>query len=149
MDDELLERAVRAGHELFLFTENRATAALAALGLTPATAAALAQIDPAEDPPAMKALAERLYCNAPNLTFLVDQLSSRGLVERVRATGDRRQRAVLLTPEGERTRRAALDVALAVSPLRHLNEEELATVVTLLEGALARAKAAGDPQPEP
>ncbi len=140
MSDELLERAVRANHELFLFTNDRTSAALADLGLTPATASALAQIDPAGDPPTMKALAERLYCNAPNLTFLIDQLSARGLVERVISTGDRRQRAVLLTLEGERTRQTVIDITLATSPLRHLNEEERASVAAALEGALVRAK---------
>ncbi|MDA8368265.1 MAG: MarR family transcriptional regulator [Nocardiopsaceae bacterium] len=140
MDDELLERAVRANHELFLLTGDRTEAALADLGLTHATAAALAEIDPADDPPTMKALAERLYCNAPNLTFLIDQMAARGLVERAVAASDRRQRAVLLTEKGESTRRAVLDITLATSPLRYLNEEERLSVATALERALARAK---------
>lgn len=140
MEDGLLARAVRANHELFLLTGDRVAAALVDLGLTSATASLLAVIDPAEEPPTMKALAQRLYCNAPNLTFLIDQLAARGLVERVTATTDRRQRAALLTEKGESTRATLMDATLATSPLRHLTEEERASVAIILEGALARAK---------
>lgn len=140
MNDELLERAVRANHELFLLTSDRTEADLAGLGLTHATAAALIEIDPGGDPPTMKVLAERLYCNAPNLTFLIDQLVTRGLVERAVAANDRRQRAVLLTEKGERTREAVLGLTLTTSPLRHLGERDRLAVATALEGALAKAK---------
>ncbi|MCY9784019.1 MarR family transcriptional regulator [Nocardiopsis sp. EMB25] len=140
MDDELLERSVRANHELFLLTGDRTEAALADLSLTHATASALAAIDPAEEPPTMKALAERLYCNAPNLTFLIDQLVDRNLVERVVARGDRRQRAVLLTDKGASTQKDLRAIILAASPLRYLDDEERLSVATALESALARAK---------
>lgn len=140
MNDGLLARAVRANHELFLLTGDRLAPALADLGLTEATASLLLEIDPEQEPPTMKALARRLYCNAPNLTFLIDQLVARGLVERVAATRDRRQRAALLTEKGTSTRATLMDVALATSPLRHLNEQERTSVALILEGALARAK---------
>ena len=146
MDDGLLTRAVRANHELFLLTGDRIAATLSGLGLTSATASLLVVIDPEQEPPTMKALAQRLYCNAPNLTFLIDQVAARGLVERVVATRDRRQRAALLTKKGESTRATLMDATLAASPLRHLTEEERTTVAIILEGALTRAK---EPPVEP
>lgn len=148
MDDGFLARAVRANHELFLLTSDRMAATFAELDITSSTASLLLEIDPEQEPPTMKALAGRLYCNAPNLTFLIDQLVARGMVERVRATKDRRQRAAVLTEKGERTRATLMDVALAISPLRHLTTEERTAVASILEGALTRAKASsteGDP----
>lgn len=148
MDDELLARAVRANHELFLLAGDRMAATFADLDLTGSTASLLVAIDPAQEPPTMKALARRLYCNAPNLTFLIDQLNARGMVERVVATRDRRQRAAVLTEKGESTRATLMDVALATSPLRHLREEERTAVATILEGALSRDKETSN-EPEP
>lgn len=145
MHDELLARAVRANHELFLLASDRMAATFANLDLTGSTASLLVAIDPSQEPPTMKELAQRLYCNAPNLTFLIDQLNARGMVERVVATRDRRQRAAVLTEKGERTRATLMDVALATSPLRHLTAEERTAVASILEGALTRAK--GTPEP--
>ena len=145
MHDELLARAVRANHELFLLASDRMAATFANLDLTGSTASLLVAIDPSQEPPTMKELAQRLYCNAPNLTFLIDQLNARGMVERVVATRDRRQRAAVLTEKGERTRATLMDVALATSPLRHLTTEERTAVASILEGALTRAK--GTPEP--
>ena len=83
--------------ETFLLASDRMAATFANLDLTGSTASLLVAIDPSQEPPTMKELAQRLYCNAPNLTFLIDQLNARGMVERVVATRDRRQRAAVLT----------------------------------------------------
>ena len=74
-------------------------AALNELGLGFAQAHALRMLDP-EEPRPMSALAERLFCDASNVTGIVDRLEKRGLVERRSAEGDRRVKALTLTPAG-------------------------------------------------
>jgi DNA-binding MarR family transcriptional regulator len=84
-------------------------AALAELGLGFAQAHALRMLDP-DEPIAMSALAERLFCDASNVTGLVDRLESRGLVERRSAENDRRVKALTLTPAGVALRDQVLAV---------------------------------------
>ena len=48
----------------------------------------------------MRALAEAWHCDASNVTWLVDQLESRHLVERQVSTTDRRVKTVVLTDAG-------------------------------------------------
>jgi DNA-binding MarR family transcriptional regulator len=74
-------------------------AALNELGLGFAQAHALRMLDP-DEPRPMSALAERLFCDASNVTGLVDRLERRGLVERRSAEGDRRVKALTLTAAG-------------------------------------------------
>jgi len=84
-------------------------AALAELGLGFAQAHALRMLDP-DEPIAMSALAERLFCDASNVTGLVDRLEARGLVERRSAQNDRRVKALTLTPAGVALRDQVLAV---------------------------------------
>ena len=105
-------------------------AALAELGLGFAQAHALRMLDP-DEPIAMSALAERLFCDASNVTGLVDRLEARGLVERRSAENDRRVKALTLTPAGVALRDQVLAVmseppeaiaALAVADQRALRD---------------------------
>jgi DNA-binding MarR family transcriptional regulator len=82
---------------------------LAGLGLTFSQAHALRFLD-AERPLAMSALAERLFCDASNVTGIVDRLESRELVERRNTAGDRRVKALTLTDEGVRLRARVLAI---------------------------------------
>ena len=107
--------------------------ALAGHRLPPATFQALWVIDPVEAPPSMKVVAERLHCNAPNLTFITDQLVSRGLVERAVDPADRRSRVLVLTAEGRRVREELVRTALEKTPLAVLSDSELQQLVTLLD----------------
>ena len=52
----------------------------------------------------MHAVADRLHCDASNVTGLVDRLEDRGLIERRAAAHDRRVKIVALTEEGGRLR---------------------------------------------
>lgn len=132
MTRSALEVAVVANHEIFMRTSDRIEAVLAEHGLTQATAQALWAIDPAEAPPAMKELAGRLYCNAPNLSFVMNQLTRRGLVERSADPADRRSRVVALTEDGRRVRSAVIEATLALSPFARLDGDDLLTLVRLL-----------------
>jgi DNA-binding MarR family transcriptional regulator len=136
MDGSDLERAVRVSHEIFLLTNDRIADVLARHKLTHATAQALWAINPAEPPPSMKVMAERLFCNAPNLTFVADQLVARGLVERAVDPADRRSRVLVLTEDGMAVRAEVMRVTLEQSPFGKLDAEELATLVRLFGVAL-------------
>lgn len=143
MKRSALEAAVVTNHEIFLRTSDRTEVALAEHGLTHATAHALWAIDPAQPPPPMKELASRLHCNAPNLSFVMNQLAARGLVERSADPADRRSRVVALTEEGRRVRTAVIEATLALSPLARLEGDDLLHLVTLLGKALG-----ADPDPD-
>jgi DNA-binding MarR family transcriptional regulator len=84
------------------------------LGLTPGHLKALAVLDPNEPRP-MRALADALACDASMVTWLVDRLEERGLVERRTSPSDRRVKTLMLTPYGIRTR-ARLSEALYKPP---------------------------------
>ncbi|CAL9649307.1 MarR family winged helix-turn-helix transcriptional regulator [Streptomyces sp. enrichment culture] len=149
MTRSTLETVVAANHELFLQTSDRIEAVLAEHGLTPATAHALWAIDPDQAPPSMKELAGRLYCNAPNLSFVMNQLTHRGLAERSADPADRRSRVVALTEEGRRVRETVIGATLALTPFARLSAEELTRLVSLLGKALAPTAAGtegGDPE---
>lgn len=71
------------------------------LGLTPGHVKALLTLDPGH-PRTMGALAQSFSCDASTMTWLVDRLEERGLVERGGLEGDRRVKTVALTPNGVR-----------------------------------------------
>ncbi|GLZ03562.1 MarR family transcriptional regulator [Actinomadura sp. NBRC 104412] len=71
------------------------------LGLPPVQAQALSTLG---EPVPMRELANRLACDASNVTGIVDGLERRGLVERRPDPRDRRVKQLVLTPEGERRR---------------------------------------------
>ncbi|SDP94916.1 MarR family winged helix-turn-helix transcriptional regulator [Lentzea jiangxiensis] len=131
-----LTAAVAAVHESWMRTVDLITPVLAEHRLTTATFQALWAIDPAEQPPSMKVMAERLYCNAPNLTFMSNQLVDRGLVERAVDPADRRSRVLVLTAKGRRVRDEVLRAALENTPLGALTADELRQLTALLNRAL-------------
>lgn len=131
-----LTAAVGLTHDVWMRTNDAIGRALARHRLTTATFQALWAIDPGEPPPSMKAMAERLYCNAPNLTFITGQLVERGLVERAVDPADRRSRVVVLTPEGVRVRAELVQTALDVTPLAALSGDEVRQLVQLLRRAV-------------
>lgn len=127
-----LTAVVAATHDIWIRTNDLIGEALAEHGLTPATFQALWVIDPEEPPPSMKVMAERLYCNAPNLTFITNQLVGRGLTERAVDPDDRRSRVLVLTPKGREVRDELVRVALEKTPLAALSSSELRQLMALL-----------------
>lgn len=83
---ELVER-VRREHE----------DAAAAVGLTVAQATILTLL---AEPVSMRRLAERMGCDASNITGLVDRLEAKRLVERTADPGDRRVKMIAQTKAG-------------------------------------------------
>jgi DNA-binding MarR family transcriptional regulator len=72
-------------------------AILRELGLTPGHLKALGVLDP-DEPRPMRALADALVCDASTVTWLVDRLEERGLVERPSRATHPRLKNVALTP---------------------------------------------------
>ncbi|SDT54331.1 MarR family winged helix-turn-helix transcriptional regulator [Actinoplanes derwentensis] len=123
---------VAAAHEITMMANSRMTPLLAEHRLTDATAHALWAIDPAEPPPSMKTVADRLFCNASNLTFITNQLVDRGLVTRGTDPADRRSRVLVLTERGRAVRAELIRRMLTVTPFAALGPEELTQLNSLL-----------------
>jgi DNA-binding MarR family transcriptional regulator len=81
----------------------KASGILQGLGLTPGHMKLLMQLDPDEGR-SMGSLAQSFACDASTMTWLVDRLEERGLVERRALPSDRRVKAVALTPRGVETK---------------------------------------------
>jgi len=95
--------------EIGMAQRARVARALVELGLTFAQAHALRLLDP-ERPLAMSALAQRLVCDASNVTGIADRLEARGLVERQSEGKDRRVKVLALTASGIELRDRVYDL---------------------------------------
>ena len=94
------------------------------IGLAPMQLHALRLIEPGDGVP-MSSLAGKLFCDASNVTGIVDRLEARGLIERRPSPNDRRVKLLVLTEEGARLRETAYrqmsqpPPAIAALPLEH------------------------------
>ena len=95
--------------ELGMVHRTKVGVELGRLGLSFAQAHALRLLDP-EKPMPMSALAERLFCDASNVTGIADRLEARGLVRRQSTEGDRRVKALTITPEGIELREQVVEL---------------------------------------
>ena len=86
----------------------RLMAALEEYGLTFPQAHALRLLDP-ERPLPMNEIADRLVCDASNVTGIADRLESRGLIERRAGAGDRRVKMLALTAAGAEARERVIE----------------------------------------
>jgi DNA-binding MarR family transcriptional regulator len=104
----------------------------AALGLTTTQVKVLLRLTADEATP-MRKLAQQLNYDASNLTTLVDRLAARGALERQADPTDRRVKALVLTPEGQRLRdQFWRDLISDAGPLAPLHEVDLRTLIRLL-----------------
>ncbi|MGR6321364.1 MarR family winged helix-turn-helix transcriptional regulator [Micromonospora soli] len=104
---------------------------IAGLGLTPAAARALHELDPDRPLPA-RDLAEQLGCDRSNVTALVDKLEQAGLVERRVDPADRRQKTLVVTDAGRQVRDRVGQVMSDSRLLGGLTTGELATLRELV-----------------
>jgi DNA-binding MarR family transcriptional regulator len=123
---------------------DRFHAATAAIGLPhPGALKLLLQLD-AEDPPAMRAVAAALQCDASYVTALVDTLEAPGYVERRTAPGDRRVKLIALTAAGIDARERAMAVLSEPPPgFARLTAAEAKELARLLDKAVAELEPAG------
>jgi DNA-binding MarR family transcriptional regulator len=95
-------------------------------------------------PLSMGELAERLFCDASNVTGIVDRLESRGLVERQPDPDDRRVRRLVLTDEGRRLWQEHHDRVFVDFPcVGNLDDHDRRTLCALLR------RMTEDPPPSP
>jgi DNA-binding MarR family transcriptional regulator len=85
--------------EMFQKQFRGAAAKLSEIGLTPGHLKVLMLLSSGEALP-MGSLAHGLSCDASTMTWLVDRLEERGLVERKMSATDRRVKTVVLTSSG-------------------------------------------------
>lgn len=125
--------------ELLMASRPHMPAAAAACGLTPAQCGVLRQLEPGTALP-MCRLAERLGCDASNVTGIVDRLETRGLVVRRAAGHDRRVKELALTPAGRTVRARMLEhLATPPPPIARLSAADQQALCAILRRALAKA----------
>lgn len=118
-------------------------AVAARFALSPAQARALLLL---ADGLPMSTIADRLRCDASNVTGIADRLTARGLVTREPSLRDRRVKLLVLTGEGQRLRKE-LDHALSeASPVvAGLDPAERATLQRLLDKIVTNVAASHCP----
>lgn len=85
-------------------------------------------------PMTMRELADVMVCDPSSVTYVVDRLEDRGLVERRPHPTDRRAKVLHLTDDGARARAALIQRFEYESPLAALTDTDL----TALRAMLAR-----------
>ncbi len=126
--------------ELSLANQARLIASLEEVDLTFPQAHALRLLDP-DRPLSMSEIAERLVCDASNVTGISDRLEARGLLERGPSPNDRRIKVLTLTDEGRALHQQLWRRLMQHSPVaRGLDDHEQRTLRELLH------KLVDDPQ---
>jgi DNA-binding MarR family transcriptional regulator len=118
----------------------RAAGVAQGLGLTPGHMKALLALDP-DEPQPMGNLAQNFACDASTMTWLVDRLEEKGLVERKGLPNDRRVKTVALTAAGVKTKRE-LEAKMYEAPqfILDLDPDVLESLHDVLEDLAAVAK---------
>jgi DNA-binding MarR family transcriptional regulator len=121
---------------IFSADKPRRMAVFAELGLSFQQAMALGHLE-ADEPLPMSSLAVALQCDNSNVTGIVDRLEAAGLAERRSFEGDRRVKAVALTPLGESVRdQVRRRAGTPPPPIAALSDEDAATLRDVLQRAL-------------
>jgi len=122
----------------------RTSGILQRLGLTPGHMKLMMQLEPGEGRP-MGSLAQAFQCDASTMTWLVDRLEERGLVERKMLLTDRRVKTVALTSLGVTTK-AELMERLYEPPTELLTLDRAGLEV--LREALTKVRDSAQPAPD-
>lgn len=101
--------------------------------LTASQATALREL---QSPLTMHQLADRMSCEASNVTFIVDRLEAGGLVQRNADPDDRRIKRVSLTDDGKSRRLRLMRQLAKDSPLAGLTNQERVRLSRLLAKAI-------------
>lgn len=145
----LAQEAQKFFFELGMVHRMKVGVALGELGLSFSQAHALRLLDP-DEPMPMSALAERLFCDASNVTGIVDRLEARGLVRRESAAGDRRVKALTITSAGLKLREQVLDVmSRPPEAIAALSEDDQRALRDILERAVENLRESERPAAVP
>jgi DNA-binding MarR family transcriptional regulator len=131
--EALAGEAWRLIAEMFMARRHRFVDVATSLGLTPGDLHTLLSLEPGT-PRAMRTLADTLHCDPSNVTWLIDRLEGRGLVERRTHLRDRRVKTVVLTEAGIEAQAAArARISEAPAELAVLDAADLERLVQILE----------------
>lgn len=97
--------------------------------LTPPQARALLEL---EQPASMRLVADRLRCDASNVTGIADRLEARALINRAADPADRRIKSLVLTTRGQKARRELEDEVRNSPVMAGLTASERKTLLRLL-----------------
>ena len=89
----------------------------------------------------MRLVADRLRCDASNVTGIADRLEARALINRAADPADRRIKSLVLTTRGQKARRELEDEVRNSPVMAGLTASERKTLLRLLR------KVAGDDDP--
>jgi DNA-binding MarR family transcriptional regulator len=137
-------RVSKAANEAMMLTMHMAerlleryTAHAAEFGLSPPHVKTLLALDDSGHATSMRAVAERIHFDPSNLTAIVDRLEARGLLARRGSAEDRRVKALVITPAGEKLRTEfKRRLAGDPGPMGGLSEDEIRTYRDILRRAL-------------
>ena len=111
-------------------------------GLSPVSAWALVQLDPAH-PISQKELAARLHCNPSTVVDPTDRLEDSGLVIRRANPADRRINVLFVTSKGKKVREGLIERLLEPpEAFRRLPANELARFRDVMRDAVLAARPA-------
>jgi DNA-binding MarR family transcriptional regulator len=104
--------------------------------ITMMQAMTLCLLEPNQPVP-MKSLSTFMSCDPSNITGMVEQLVSEGLVERKEAPHDRRVKTVTITQDGLKLRDKFLEITTStrLPNLKALSDDETVQLITILEKA--------------
>lgn len=127
-------------HDIYVLLDDGDHRVLAAYDLTPSQYAVLLLLDSHEGS-RLTTVSDRLLLARSTITRIVDQLEKAGLVRRESDPDDRRAQRVVLTPDGEATRKAAQkshdqSVEHRLMTLDHAQHEQLLSLLGKLRQSL-------------
>ena len=120
---------------------DRFHSACEAIDVSPPQLKALLSLVPGELEP-MRAVADRLHCDASWVTGMVDALEQRGYVERTQHPSDRRIKVITITSLGEKAKAKAIEALHEPPPVfaDALTVTELRTIRDLLRKVHAHSQ---------
>jgi DNA-binding MarR family transcriptional regulator len=112
--------------------------------ITMMQALTLCLLEPGQSVP-MKSLSTFMSCDPSNITGIVEQLVTEGLVERKESTQDRRVKTVTITDKGLQLRDKFLEITTStrLPHLDQLSEGETEQLIMILEKATATSATHG------
>jgi DNA-binding MarR family transcriptional regulator len=136
-DEQLRAQAWSVLYDLFLAEHRRRLDSVAELGVSPGDLKAMMALTPGQAE-SMRALADKWRCDASTVTWIVDRLEKRGLVERRAHESDRRVKVVGLSESGEQLRVDLLDdLYRPPEAMSRLSRRDLQTLKRIAERLLA------------
>lgn len=135
-DGELVHMLHAAAMNLGRRANDVLTEVLGELDLTRPLGTTIWQLDPDRPWPSSRQLATRLGCDPSTVTFLIDRLSERSLVQRSVGVEDRRVKVVSLTRDGLAARNRMAEKVKENALFANLSTEDQRRLIQLIQAAI-------------